>query len=151
MPNRFARSAVARVCWSSIILVYLSGCLTAGDYYRARLQSPIPLERGQAVVALEETGDPDVIPALIETLEDPDAGVRLLAIGALRRMCGNDYGYRYYHDESRRTAAVERWREAVRNNEIVVRSSARHVADTTIDASPAAVPGEDDERKPNTP
>lgn len=151
MPNRFARLAVARVCWSSIILVCLTGCLTAGDYYRARLQSPIPLERGQAVVALEQTGDPDVIPALIETLEDPDAGVRLLAIQALQRMCGSDYGYRYYHDESRRSAAVERWREAVRNNEIVVRSSARHAAETTIDASSAPLPGADDELKPDTP
>ncbi len=130
-----------------MILVCLTGCLTAGDYYRARLQSTIPLERGQAVVALEETGDPDVVPALIETLEDPDAGVRLLAIQALRRMCGNDYGYRYYHDESRRSAAVERWRDAVRNNEIVVRSSARPVADTTVDDSSGA----DDELKPNTP
>lgn len=134
-----------------IILSCLSGCLTAGDYYRARLQSPIPLERGQAVVALEQTRDPDVIPALIETLEDPDAGVRLLAIGALRRMCGNEYGYRYYHDESRRTAAVKRWREAVRNNEIVMRSSARHVADTAVDASSAPLPGADDELKPIAP
>lgn len=134
-----------------IILSCLTGCLTVGDYYRARLQSPIPLERGQAIVALEQTRDPDVIPALIETLEDPDAGVRLLAIGALRRMCGNDYGYRYYHHESRRTAAVERWREAVRNNEIVVRSSARHVADTAIDASSAPLPGADDELKPIAP
>ena len=109
MPRNLTKSLAARVCIAAAALPYLSGCLTVGDYYRQRLRSPIPHERGKAVVAMEGTGDPRVVPALVDTLEDPDAGVRLLAIQALIRMCGNDYGYRYYQDESRRTAAVQRW------------------------------------------
>ena len=128
MPRNLTKSLAARVCIAAA-LTYLSGCLTVGDYYRQRLQSPIPHERGKAVVAMEGTGDPRVVPALVDTLEDPDAGVRLLAIQALIRMCGNDYGYRYYHDESRRTAAVERWRAALRSNEIVVNPDARQADD----------------------
>ena len=129
MPRNLTKSLAARVCIAAAALPYLSGCLTVGDYYRQRLRSPIPHERGKAVVAMEGTGDPRVVPALVDTLEDPDAGVRLLAIQALIRMCGNDYGYRYYHDESRRTAAVERWRAALRSNEIVVNPDARQADD----------------------
>jgi hypothetical protein len=144
MSRYLAKSVAARVCVIAAVLVCLGGCLTVGDYYRPRLQSPIPHERGLAVVEMEGTGDPQVVPALVDTLEDADAGVRLLAIQALLRMCGNDYGYRYYQDESRRTAAVERWRAALRNNEIIVKPDARQAAGEGADT--AGTSGDDETR-----
>ena len=148
MAGYFDKLVAARVCMSSAVLVCLSGCFTVGDYYRQRLQSPIPHERGQAVVAMEGTGDPRVVPALVDTLEDPDAGVRMFAIQALIRLCGNDYGYRYYQDESRRTAAVERWRAALRENEIIVKPDARQAAGEGADAPRTSA---DDETRASRP
>ena len=146
MLRNFAKSVAARVCMAAAVLAWLCGCLTVGDYYRQRLQSPIPHERGRAVVAMEGTGDPRVVPALVDTLEDPDAGVRLLTIQALIRMCGNDYGYRYYQDESRRAAAVQRWRAALRNNEIVVDPNVRRAADAAAESTPNSADADDDTR-----
>ncbi len=146
MLRYLAKSLSARVCMTAAALACLGGCLTVGDYYRQRLQSPIPHERGQAVVAMEGTGDARVVPALVDTLEDPDAGVRLLAIQALVRMCGNDYGYRYYQDESRRTAAVERWRAALRNNEIIVKPDGRRAVEAAVDTTPTSADAADDTR-----
>lgn len=146
MPRHLAKSVPARVCIAAAMLACLGGCLTVGDYYRQRLQSSIPHERGQAVVALEGTGDPRVVPALVDTLEDPDAGVRLLTIQALIRMCGHDYGYRYYQDETRRAAAVQRWRAALRNNEIVVKPNVRQAADAAADTTPTSADADDDPR-----
>jgi hypothetical protein len=44
-------------------------------------------------------------------LEDDSPDVRMFAIGALRRMTGKDFGYRFYAEEDERAEAVKRWRE----------------------------------------
>ncbi len=101
----------------------LDGC-TASDVYRTRLRSSNPLERAKAVVALAEMGDAESVHHLVDLLEDRDPAVRLFAIEALKRLVGQDYGYRYYHDEIRRAAAVDRWRQALRAGEVIVQPAA---------------------------
>ena len=47
---------------------------------------------------------------LVADLENDDPAVRLYAIGALRRMTGQSFGYEYYDGDEQRRQAVERWR-----------------------------------------
>ena len=52
----------------------------------------------------------DALPRLVEDLDDPDSAIRFAAISALRRMTGQDFGYRYYDSPWARRPAVMRWR-----------------------------------------
>lgn len=54
------------------------------------------------------------IPRIVENLSSDDAGVRLAAIGALRRMTGETLGYRFDDPLPDRQAAVARWADWVR-------------------------------------
>ncbi len=49
-------------------------------------------------------------PQLVRDLNDPDPAIRFYAIQGLRRLTGDDFGYRYYDDEPARAPAVSRWR-----------------------------------------
>lgn len=60
-------------------------------------------------------GDVESVHTLVNLLEDDDRAVRLVASLALRRLCGDDLGYRYYDPPAQRAAAVQRWRDALRN------------------------------------
>lgn len=101
-----------------------TGCNgSAGD--RRRLQSLSPIERARATIAVAEARDARAIHKLVDLLEDADPAVRMFAIQALVRLSGKDYGYRYYRPELQRGAAVKRWRAALRDNEVVLRSSGR--------------------------
>ncbi len=51
-----------------------------------------------------------VIPALIGRLDDPDTVVQLSANEELKRVTGQDFGFRAWNDLEERRAAVERWR-----------------------------------------
>ncbi|MFI5382539.1 MAG: hypothetical protein ACHRHE_24880 [Tepidisphaerales bacterium] len=54
---------------------------------------------------------------LVDQLADEDAAVRFYAIEALKRMTGNDLGYRYYDEREEREKAVERWRQWLRESQ----------------------------------
>lgn len=90
----------------------------AGRRQREGLYSSNPLDRAQAVVRVAERQDAGAVHKLVDLLEDADPGVRMYAIQALRRLCGVDYGYRYYAAAAERAAAVERWRAALRVGEV---------------------------------
>ncbi len=66
----------------------------------------------RVVVALKHFDeDRRVVPALIATLEDPEAIVRDEAHEALREITGQDFGFDPYGDPQERAAAAGRWRE----------------------------------------
>lgn len=96
----------------------LSGCLVAPSR-RSDLSARYPLDRARAVVAAAERHDADAIHALVNLLEDDDPGVRMYASLALERMCGETFGYRYYAPPEERAEALRRWRDALRNGEVV--------------------------------
>jgi hypothetical protein len=50
-------------------------------------------------------------PQLVSDLSSTDPAVRFYAIEALRRLTGEDLGYRYYDNETDRAPAVARWQE----------------------------------------
>ncbi len=80
------------------------------------LESRLPAERIEAVVALGNGGDPSSVPALVERLEDEDPAVRFYAILALERLTGERRGYDYRAPIDRRRAAVLRWRAYVQQS-----------------------------------
>ncbi len=53
------------------------------------------------------------IPRLVQDLSDSDSAIRFAAITALRRLTGQDLGYRYYDSEYDRRPAVKRWQQWV--------------------------------------
>jgi hypothetical protein len=48
---------------------------------------------------------------MVEDLSSDDAAVRMFAIGGLRRLTGETFGYNYYDDEDAREPAVKKWQE----------------------------------------
>lgn len=88
----------------------LSACTPAassGDF-----DSADPASKLYAIVRAGETKDASAIPHLIEQLNSDDQAVRMYAIGALRRITGEDMGYVYYAPPAEREAAIQRWLEA---------------------------------------
>jgi len=53
--------------------------------------------------------DQSAVPFLVEDLSSTDSAVRLYAIDGLRRLTGEDFGYRAYDTEAARRPAVLRW------------------------------------------
>jgi hypothetical protein len=96
------------------------GC-AAGAGPRRELASGNPLDRARGIVQVAEAQDPRALHRVVDLLEDRDEAVRMYAITALRRLCGEDLGYRFYASEAQRAAAVARWREALRNGEVSLR------------------------------
>ena len=110
---------------------------------RQALQASSPLTRAEGIVRLAENGDPDAVAALVDLLEDPARGVRLFAIVALRRLCGEDFGYRYYQTEPERQASVEAWRAALREGRVQVRKSTSVDRPADINSAASAAPASD--------
>lgn len=96
---------------------------------RQRLGSPNPLDRAQAVVEVYALRDGESVPKVVDLLDDSDGAVRLYAINALRRLCGEDFGYRYYESASVREAAVRRWRDALRAGVVRLAPASRPARD----------------------
>lgn len=96
------------------LLVVVAGCVGG---YKPDLQSPDPAARIRAIVEVANEGKTSAVPALVDRLEDEDEGVRFYAIEALKRLTGEDMGYRYYESAYERRPAVERWRRYARQHE----------------------------------
>jgi hypothetical protein len=96
---------------AAALLIGLTGC--AQRPYRSLaegLQSEDPANRISATIEAADTGDREVLPLLVDQLDDPDADVRMYAILSLRKLTGQTLGYRFYADPADRAAAVARWR-----------------------------------------
>lgn len=93
------------------------GC-DSGAAHRRALASANPLDRARGVIRVSQARDGRAVHKLVNLLEDSDPAVRMYAILALKRICGRDYGYRYYADVGERSTAVERWRQALRDGDV---------------------------------
>jgi hypothetical protein len=74
------------------------------------LTHPAPFVRARAVGLGEQLPEWQVIPALLDRLNDHDAVVRLSAHEELRKRTGQDFGYVPWADAAERAPAVARWR-----------------------------------------
>jgi hypothetical protein len=119
----FGANVSPAIFWLGMVLagtLCVFGCRSSGGD-RTQMTSAYPLDRVRAAVHSAEAGDAEAVDLLIELLDDADRGVRMYSILALERLCGADYGYRYYAPEQERAAAIARWREARQRGEVVVR------------------------------
>jgi len=127
-------------------LVSALGCDSSAAR-RREMASGNPLDRVRAAVNVSSARDAQGIHKLVDLLEDGDAAVRMYAILSLQRLCGQDYGYRYYESEPLRAAAVERWRGALRAGEVELQPSAQRsngrgrVAQAGADGEPGPMAG----------
>jgi HEAT repeat protein len=122
MPNRgrisarSTRGRVTRVLLSVLVPVLVSGLAACGETSRRTIKpeddlyNPSPARRTEAVSVVRTTRDTQMIPVLIEMLDDEDAGVRLAASVALRDLTGRDTGYEPWADADARRAQVLAWR-----------------------------------------
>jgi hypothetical protein len=92
------------------VVLVLCGCGGPKLTWQQKMNSSAGVERAQAVMTVDQKHMWSAIPQVIKRLEDDDVSVRLLAIGTLRDMTGNDLGYNAYANEPERREAVARWR-----------------------------------------
>jgi HEAT repeat protein len=86
--------------------------------------SPDPKSLGSdsapsAIPAIKDAADHNdrkAIPRLVQDLDDHDSAIRFAAISALKRMTGQDLGFRYYDGEWDRRSAVQRWRQWLKDH-----------------------------------
>jgi HEAT repeat protein len=117
-----ATPSPVRCATGLLVLMTLAGvisCDTAAANRRALL-SESPLERARAVIAVAEAGDRAAVHTVVDMLDDQDPAVRMYAILGLERMCGRDYGYRYYDPPAKRQAAIDRWQAALRAGDVTI-------------------------------
>ena len=98
----------------AVLLTTLLGACGGDSADRMRLSSRYPPDRARGAVRVAKAGDLQAAHQLVNLLEDDDRAVRLYAIRSLEQLTGPTYGYRYYADDASRTAAVSRWRDALR-------------------------------------
>ncbi|MBN2447676.1 MAG: HEAT repeat domain-containing protein [Phycisphaerae bacterium] len=134
------RSLGPLVIAMTLSVVLGAGCQSAGDF-----DSLNPYDRTRAIVVRAEAGDATAVHRLVALLDDEDSAVRMYAIVALKRLCGTDYGYRYYDCQDDRAAAVARWREAIQNGDVALRTpgdTRRELSEPTDGAPADDAPGQ---------
>jgi hypothetical protein len=94
---------------SVIGFALLAGCHEpAGPKVVSNPDSTVKIQAiKQAVAAQDRRQAADMVNAL----ESDDPAVRMYAIEGLQRMCGQDFGYRYYAEPDQRRPAVEKWKQ----------------------------------------
>ncbi|MEW6250824.1 MAG: hypothetical protein AB1716_09260 [Planctomycetota bacterium] len=113
----------ASVATPALLLALVAGCRSTPDY-RVLMRSANPLDRVQGIQAAYAERDLPGVAQLVGLLDDEDAAVRMFAIMALQRLTGETFGYQYYAPPNSRSAAVERWRQALRAGDVRVRATA---------------------------
>ncbi|MFQ5430153.1 MAG: HEAT repeat domain-containing protein [Phycisphaerae bacterium] len=114
-PQRLRRRVVGCVLAAAGWCLAFSSACDPGPFFRARIQSENPGDRILAVYDAAQAKDDGAVPLIVDRLEDEDDGVRFFAIQALERLTGKRFGYDYAQSAPERAAAVERWRDYLRN------------------------------------
>lgn len=78
-------------------------------WYETGLRDPLPRNRLAAIRGLQTLGTPDVVPSLIQALDDPEEGVRAGANAALVEITGWDGAFDASRPETERLVATSRW------------------------------------------
>ncbi len=104
-------STISRyVPWCAVLMAVGACAPPAGDLVQ-RLEDRNPLIRVRAITQITRARQTDLIPKLVDRLEDEDSAVRFAAILALEDLTGSRRGYDYAAPKSERAKAVAAWRE----------------------------------------
>ncbi len=90
-----------------------SGCVSRVDALTRQLESKDPAERIRAIHSIGEDRVDELLPVLVNRLDDEDVAVRLYAIVALEKLTGQRLDYEYAAESSRRRDAVVNWRRYI--------------------------------------
>jgi hypothetical protein len=72
--------------------------------------NPDPSAKIPAIEQSVASKDLSAVPQMVKDLDSDDPAVRFYAIGGLRRLTGQNFGYQYYNDEDQRRPALEKWK-----------------------------------------
>lgn len=92
-----------------LVLSLLCGCLPA-PRPKPVLTDPDPSLKIPAIKLSVQNKDTSAAAQLVKDLNSDDPAVRFYAIEGLRKLTGEDFGYRYYDDTDAREPAIERWK-----------------------------------------
>jgi len=108
-PIRRSHPALAPA--RAVLLGLLAGLLTLGcaPSEKPSLTASDPHAQNEWIAEAVKTGDWSAVQGLIELLDSTDPAERLVAIGALRSITGQDHGYRIADPPALRGEAVDRW------------------------------------------
>lgn len=98
------------VLWCAVLTAVGACAPPAGDLVQ-RLEDRDPLTRIHAITQITRARQTELIPKLVDRLEDGDSAVRFAAILALEDLTGSRRGYGYAASKSERAKAVAAWRE----------------------------------------
>jgi hypothetical protein len=73
--------------------------------------NPDPTVKIPAIKQAVRHEDLSAAPQLVHDLNSDDAAVRLFSIYGLRRLSGQDFGYRFYYDKQERQPFLQKWRQ----------------------------------------
>ncbi|HNO79914.1 MAG TPA: HEAT repeat domain-containing protein [Phycisphaerae bacterium] len=90
-----------------------SGCANRVDALSRQLESKDPTQRIHAIHTIGNDKVGELIPALVDRLDDDDPAVRLYTIVALEKLTGERFGYEYAADRLKRQVAVSNWRRYI--------------------------------------
>ena len=102
-----------RVAWSVIaaVMTVCSGVGCTAPEGPRRTDSRYLTQKLPAVKGAVEQHDMRVAPQLVTDLDSDDPAVRFFAIGGLKRLTGETFGYQYYEDRDARRAPTMKWRQ----------------------------------------
>ena len=105
-----ARTIPRRVLWCAVLTAVGACAPPAGDLVQ-RLEDRDPLTRVRAITEITRARQTDLIPKLVDCLEDEDSAVRFSAILALEDLTGSRRGYDYAAPKLERAKSISAWRE----------------------------------------
>jgi HEAT repeat protein len=92
-----------------LALLGLVGCSFAPKHFGG-IDDPAPITRARSVSLGSKLPQQQVVPALIDRLEDKDPVVRIAAHEELKKGTGRTFGFIPWAGETERASAVSRWR-----------------------------------------
>lgn len=75
------------------------------------VKNPDPTIKIPAIKEAVRRDKTSAVPQMVHDLNSDDPAVRLFSIYGLRKLTGEDFGYRFYLDEDERKPALAKWRE----------------------------------------
>ena len=92
-----------------LMLLGLGGCSFAPKHFQG-IDDAAPITRARSVSLGSKLPQGQVVPALIDRLEDKDPVVRMAAHEELKKGTGRTFGFIPWGGEVERASAVHRWR-----------------------------------------
>lgn len=108
------------------------GACAAPSSRKGGFESDNPATLLYAIQEAGESGDRSKLPRLVESLENDDPAVRMMAMVALENITGERLGYRPYASSVKRAPAVARWQDVIRQGatDAQLQQAAAHVKKT---------------------